>query len=210
VAEQSTARETITFRPKVELSPKAQELFGTPPAMTGTDYLPADTLARAQKGSFLEKVRASMTKHPVDEKASDSDFQSYTDQAEEGRLCHVARGARASCPPPLRPIYLVRTLFLFGEREGGREGGKEKKYQHHTLVVDINHSRPLPNSSFMHMHGREELDLATETDDMDQRLKYAGIFHRRKRTPGRFMMRYVSCMREGGREGGREASRAAS
>jgi len=24
--------------------------------MTGTDYLPADTLARAQKGSFLEKV----------------------------------------------------------------------------------------------------------------------------------------------------------
>ena len=56
VAEQSIKRETIAFRPKVELSPKTQELFGTPPAMTGTDYLPAETLARAQKGSFLEKV----------------------------------------------------------------------------------------------------------------------------------------------------------
>jgi hypothetical protein len=29
----------------------------------------------------------------------------------------------------------------------------------------------------------------TDKDDMDQRLKYAGIFHRRKKTPGRFMMR---------------------
>lgn len=38
---------------------------------------------------------------------------------------------------------------------------------------------------------REELDLAVDTDDIDQRLKYAGIFHRRKRTPGRFMMRCV-------------------
>ena len=38
---------------------------------------------------------------------------------------------------------------------------------------------------------REELDLAADTDDIDQRLKYAGIFHRRKRTPGRFMMRCV-------------------
>lgn len=32
---------------------------------------------------------------------------------------------------------------------------------------------------------REELEL----DTIDQRLKYAGLFHRRKRTPGRFMMR---------------------
>lgn len=31
----------------------------------------------------------------------------------------------------------------------------------------------------------EELDL----DDVDVRLKWAGLFHRRKRTPGRFMMR---------------------
>jgi ferredoxin-nitrite reductase len=32
---------------------------------------------------------------------------------------------------------------------------------------------------------REELEL----DTIDQRLKWAGLFHRRKRTPGRFMMR---------------------
>lgn len=56
VAEKTTEREIINFRPKVELPPKVQELFGTPPAMTGTDYLPAETLARAQKGSFLEKA----------------------------------------------------------------------------------------------------------------------------------------------------------
>lgn len=31
----------------------------------------------------------------------------------------------------------------------------------------------------------EDLDL----DDVDVRLKWAGLFHRRKRTPGRFMMR---------------------
>lgn len=31
----------------------------------------------------------------------------------------------------------------------------------------------------------EDLDL----DDVDIRLKWAGLFHRRKRTPGRFMMR---------------------
>lgn len=35
---------------------------------------------------------------------------------------------------------------------------------------------------------REDLEL----DTIDQRLKYAGLFHRRKRTPGRFMMRCVS------------------
>lgn len=43
----------------------------------------------------------------------------------------------------------------------------------------------------MNFERREELDLAVDTDDIDQRLKYAGIFHRRKRTPGRFMMRCV-------------------
>ncbi len=31
----------------------------------------------------------------------------------------------------------------------------------------------------------QDLDL----DDVDVRLKWAGLFHRRKRTPGRFMMR---------------------
>ena len=31
----------------------------------------------------------------------------------------------------------------------------------------------------------EDLNL----DDVDVRLKWAGLFHRRKRTPGRFMMR---------------------
>ncbi len=31
----------------------------------------------------------------------------------------------------------------------------------------------------------EDLDL----DDMDTRLKWAGLFHRRKITPGQFMMR---------------------
>lgn len=31
----------------------------------------------------------------------------------------------------------------------------------------------------------EELDL----DDVDIRLKWAGLFHRKKRTPGKFMMR---------------------
>ena len=31
----------------------------------------------------------------------------------------------------------------------------------------------------------EDLDL----DDVDTRLKWAGLFHRRKRTPGKFMMR---------------------
>lgn len=35
-----------------------------------------------------------------------------------------------------------------------------------------------------------------DTDDIDQRLKYAGIFHRRKRTPGRFMMRCVPGLRD--------------
>lgn len=36
----------------------------------------------------------------------------------------------------------------------------------------------------------EELNL----DDVDVRLKWAGLFHRRKQTPGRFMMRVkVSC-----------------
>ncbi len=37
----------------------------------------------------------------------------------------------------------------------------------------------------------EDLDL----DDVDIRLKWAGLFHRRKRTPGRFMMRLkVGCV----------------
>ena len=31
----------------------------------------------------------------------------------------------------------------------------------------------------------EDLDL----DDVDTRLKWSGLFHRRKRTPGKFMMR---------------------
>ena len=31
----------------------------------------------------------------------------------------------------------------------------------------------------------EDLDL----DDVDVRLKWSGLFHRRKRTPGKFMMR---------------------
>jgi ferredoxin-nitrite reductase len=34
-------------------------------------------------------------------------------------------------------------------------------------------------------HTFEDLDL----DDVDVRLKWAGLFHRKKRTPGRFMMR---------------------
>ena len=34
-------------------------------------------------------------------------------------------------------------------------------------------------------HTFEELDL----DDVDVRLKWAGLFHRKKRTPGQFMMR---------------------
>ena len=67
---------------------------------------------------------------------------------------------------------------------------------HHNRSLSFYHSY-----THTHTHCREELDLATDTDDMDQRLKYAGIFHRRKRTPGRFMMRYVI---EGGRERGRE------
>ena len=45
--------------------------------------------------------------------------------------------------------------------------------------------------TYTHLNRREELDLAVDSDDIDQRLKYAGIFHRRKRTPGRFMMRCV-------------------
>ena len=37
----------------------------------------------------------------------------------------------------------------------------------------------------------EDVDL----DDLDVRLKWAGMFHRRKRTPGRFMMRLkVKCI----------------
>jgi len=113
----------------------------------------------------------------------------------------VARGPRAGCPPPLGPIHLVRTLFSEGGRERGREGGRfacriptPSCRHHHNRSLSFYHS-------YTHTHCREELDLATDTDDMDQRLKYAGIFHRRKRTPGRFMMRYVT---EGGRERGRE------
>ena len=43
--------------PKVEILPQAKALFGTPPAQTGTDFLPAEALERAKKGSFLEKVK---------------------------------------------------------------------------------------------------------------------------------------------------------
>jgi hypothetical protein len=43
-------------RPKMQLPPKVEEVFGPPAEKTGTDFLPAETLARAQKGSFLEKV----------------------------------------------------------------------------------------------------------------------------------------------------------
>lgn len=35
-------------------------------------------------------------------------------------------------------------------------------------------------------------DLAI--DDIDVRLKWAGLFHRKKRTPGRFMMRLKVCV----------------
>jgi ferredoxin-nitrite reductase len=35
----------------------------------------------------------------------------------------------------------------------------------------------------------EELDL----DDVDVRLKWAGLFHRKKRSPGKFMMRLKVC-----------------
>jgi hypothetical protein len=50
---------------------------------------------------------------------------------------------------------------------------------------------PIDSTVYILYSFREELDLATDSDDIDQRLKYAGIFHRRKRTPGRFMMRCV-------------------
>jgi len=41
--------------PPMELPPDVDQLFG-PVTKTGTDYLPAETLARAEKGSFMEKV----------------------------------------------------------------------------------------------------------------------------------------------------------
>ena len=46
-------------RPHVDVSPRVIELFGDPhkaPETIGTDYLPEETLERAKKGSFLEKV----------------------------------------------------------------------------------------------------------------------------------------------------------
>ena len=47
---------TAAALPSVALPPKVEEVFGPPPGQTGTDFLPEETLGRAQKGSFLEKV----------------------------------------------------------------------------------------------------------------------------------------------------------
>ena len=40
-------------------------------------------------------------------------------------------------------------------------------------------------------HSWEDLGL----DDVDVRLKWSGLFHRKKRTPGKFMMRLKVCAR---------------
>lgn len=45
-------------------------------------------------------------------------------------------------------------------------------------------SLPTPHALYS-THCREEIG----SDDMDIRVKYAGMFHRKKATPGRFMMR---------------------
>jgi sulfite reductase beta subunit-like hemoprotein len=39
----------------------------------------------------------------------------------------------------------------------------------------------------------DDLDI----DDVDVRLKWAGLFHRKKRTPGKFMMRLKVCWAQG-------------
>ncbi|EWM20575.1 nitrite reductase, partial [Nannochloropsis gaditana] len=103
--------------PPMELPPDVDQLFG-PVTKTGTDYLPAETLARAEKGSFMEKIKLK----------------------KDGSVAW-------------REVHELAALLRSGQ------------------------------------YTWEELDLMTDKDDMDQRLKYAGIFHRRKKTPGRFMMR---------------------
>ena len=48
--------------------------------------------------------------------------------------------------------------------------------------------------SLVHIQANwDDLDI----DDVDVRLKWAGLFHRKKRTPGKFMMRLKVCWAQG-------------
>lgn len=105
----------------VQVSKKAVELFGSgPPAKTGTDYLSEETLERAKKGSFVEKVRtrsqqagrqAGMRTYGCQGARADAMVccccGASSDQAEAGLQRHVDRGARAGRAAQVRQVHLV-------------------------------------------------------------------------------------------------------